>query len=397
MQALAPDSTAVVYLPVGCLRTSFAALRSSAVRTQAAEPLAELPLRAIAQDDGSFEVVDGFKRLARWLGAGATEIPVVLESARGAPASKALVLRSNAPARTLTAMDEARVIDSLVCEDGLTLAAIARLLGRRKAWVARRHALATRLVPAVQERLDEGRIGPSLAYAISALPAEDQEPLLGAVLRDPLKDCEALILVAAYRATDSERERLALLRDPLSTVRPEPEGPSAIGSLATRLEERLDRMRQALLDLSAFELPRAGLTDAERRRLEAQHHALLQLLGKTARALVPQATSDPEDPHDARPEDTSRSEPRPDADIGPAAGDAGGTTGAPPEQVGADRGAAPADRAPAPAALREPGHRPPRPAQPQDRPPHPLRGRLRPGQPGPGQRREQARAVPPGD
>jgi hypothetical protein len=358
MPALTTDLARVLRLPVNRLRTSFASLRSHVVSTTTGEPLADLPLRVVAQDDGCFEVIDGFKRLARSLREGASEVAAVLESASSPMHSKALLLRANAPPRTLTAMDEARVIDSLVREDGLTLAAAARLLGRRKAWAARRHALATRLAPAAQGRLDEGRIGPSLAYALSALPGKDQETVLDTLLRHRLKQRESLTLVAAWRAAGSERERSALVRDPLGTVRPQPDGPSPVGPLATRLEERISRLQQALLELSTFALPPSGLTDAERRRLEAQHHALLDQLGATARALLSPTTSDPmEDLDDRRPQDPSR---------------------LPRDRAVSLAGGAPPDPASPRTRLRDPRDRPPRPAQPQARPPGPARGGPRP-------------------
>jgi ParB-like chromosome segregation protein Spo0J len=349
-------------------------------QASASPPLGDLPLRVVPQADGSCEVVDGLKRLARWAAAGLTHVPVVVEEARSSAESKALLLRTNAPPRTLTAMDEARVIDSLVHEDGLTLTDAARLLGRRTAWVTRRHALAERLAPAAQEGLDHRRIGPSLAYALTPLSDPDQEKLLQATLRHHLKQREALTLVAAWRATDSEREHAALVRDPLAVVRPQPEGPSPIGPLATRLEERLARMQQALLELSTFALPDAGLTDAERRRLEAQHVRLLDQLETTARALLAPTTIEPrEDPRDdPRRQDTAPPE---------CNEEAGEETEAP------DPPGAPADPPPAPAGLRHPPDRRAHPAQPQARPEHPGRGGPQPAS-GAAAEREQARPLP---
>ena len=93
-------------------------------------------------DDDHFEVIDGFKCLERWRRDGLSRIPVVIESPRSWSEAKAALLQANAPPRTVTAMDEARVIASMVHEDGMTLSAVGRLLGRKKSWVARRHALA---------------------------------------------------------------------------------------------------------------------------------------------------------------------------------------------------------------------------------------------------------------
>jgi hypothetical protein len=48
--------------------------------------------------DGTYEVLDGFKRLARWACDGHTHVPVVAEDA--AVVAKARMLQANAPRRT---------------------------------------------------------------------------------------------------------------------------------------------------------------------------------------------------------------------------------------------------------------------------------------------------------
>ena len=55
------------------------------------------------------------------------------------------MLAANAPPRTTTAADEARVVASLIADDHLTVRAVAYHLARKPDWVARRHHLATRL------------------------------------------------------------------------------------------------------------------------------------------------------------------------------------------------------------------------------------------------------------
>ena len=71
--------------------------------------------------DGTYEVLDGFKRLARWRGEGHTHVPVVVEEdARARVVGKARLLEANAPRRTLSPMDEARVVRSLADDDQLS-------------------------------------------------------------------------------------------------------------------------------------------------------------------------------------------------------------------------------------------------------------------------------------
>ena len=389
------------------LRTSLAPLRSSATPPpQGAPVLAEMPLRVAAQPDGCFEVLDGFKRLAHWIAAGRREVPIVVEQAGSAIDQKLLLLRANAPPRRTTAMDEARVVDSLVLEDQQSESAIARRLGRRTAWVSRRLVLARRLAPSLQGQLDRGQIGPSVAYALCGLPHKDQEALEGAARRDRLTTRQSLALIATFRSATAS-ERVALLAEPLETVSPDPPRP-ALGPLCVRLEERLRRIQQALLDLASFEIPTCGLSPAERRRVEAQHLATLDRLHTTARAAaVPPVpapthhTQEEEEDERREPEVRQERRERRDADRArpePGSGRAELAAGAEPAAGGFEGPrprAAPAD----PRCLRAPRHaaqdRPRRGPRPQDGAPGPRAGggehRHDPPLHGPGQ---QARPLP---
>src|ERR1019366_6941144 len=151
-------------------------------------------------------VRDGFKRLERWRAEGVARVPVVVERAPRVVDQKRLLLAANAPARTLTAIDEARVVCSLIEDDKLTRLAVARLLGRKVAWGERRGALGTRLCPRGERRVAHGAIGPSLAHALCGVSAKDQEALVASIERHELKAREAVCLVSAFRvAHKSER------------------------------------------------------------------------------------------------------------------------------------------------------------------------------------------------
>ncbi len=119
--------TRVLDLPIAHLATTLAPLRGP--RTDPASPLAPLPVRVAASEDRTYEVLDGFKRVARWIADGHTHVPAVVEDAPGV-VRKARLLEANAPRRTLSAMDEARVVRSLADDDQLTAPQMAKLLGR---------------------------------------------------------------------------------------------------------------------------------------------------------------------------------------------------------------------------------------------------------------------------
>jgi ParB-like chromosome segregation protein Spo0J len=155
----------VLDVPIDRLATTLAPLRGP--RTDLASPLAPLPLRVAPTDAGTYEVLDGFKRLAHWTRAGHRQVPVVVEDATGIVA-KARLLEANAPRRTLSPMDEARVVRSLADDDHLTPTQIAKLLGRGRGWVDRRLTLGRRLAPDVEAHVDAGRLSATTATAPAA-------------------------------------------------------------------------------------------------------------------------------------------------------------------------------------------------------------------------------------
>ena len=189
--------TGVRELPVARLATTLAPLRGP--RTDAASALAPLPLRVAATGDGTYEVLDGFKRLATWTRAGHTHVPVVVEDAPGV-VGKARLLEANAPRRTLSPMDEARVVRALADDDQLSPAQIAKLLGRGRGWVDRRLTLGRRLAPAVAGHVDAGRLSATTATTLAAVSRGDQPRLADAILRHGLRTREADVFLLARRA-----------------------------------------------------------------------------------------------------------------------------------------------------------------------------------------------------
>jgi len=265
-------------LPVELLSTSHERLRPGKVVSDEIDGLADLPLRVAVGRDGTYEVLDGFKRLERWRLAGITDVPVVVESCE-AVEQKRLLLLANGGRRTVTPMDEALVVQSLMDDDGFTPKAVSKLLGRRLAWVMRRRNLAKGLSRQAAERVATNRLGVSLAETLTGVAADEQDQVLDAVDQHGLRVREAVLLVETYcGATPSERR--ALLQDPLPSVRPPEE--SWFSPRAVAIEDQLTAVIRTLEDLQSFEMP-ADLAPAEERRLTALYRSVLQTLEQTVR------------------------------------------------------------------------------------------------------------------
>ena len=322
----------VGFLPIGQLRTSYSCLRPGAIH-HLPNDTAELPIRVVPADDGTYEVLDGFKRLKTWREQGQECIPVVLERPGRTEEHKRLLLEANSPKRTLTALDEARVAHSLMNEEGLTPNRIVRLLERKPQWVARRMDIAKHLSATAEDKLARGAIGPTLAHALCALSGKEQDAVLSSIDKNSLKAREALALVATYRVAD-EIDRHELLKAPLGWVRAEPTPTPTTSPDATELEKRLEHIREALVSLANFVIP-PELAPAEQRRLDARLQSVLDQLQQTACALGiehegPNLTGDQHDRQETRttePTTFNQTPPRKSHDLG---GDPGRDRQAPP-------------------------------------------------------------------
>ena len=171
----AEAAATICFLPADRLRTTYAPLRPGAPMRLPDEG-AELPIRVVPTEEDTYEVIDGFKRLERWREQGHSLIPAVVEPPSSPEEHKRLLLLTNSPPRTLTALDEARVVCSLMSEEGLSQARIARKLGHKPRWVARRVDIGTRLSATAEEKLAQGTIGPTFAHALSFLLGSPHHP-----------------------------------------------------------------------------------------------------------------------------------------------------------------------------------------------------------------------------
>lgn len=262
-------------VPMEKFRTTLASLRSQVpTRTNG---LSELPIRVVPsrKEPGCFEVVDGFKRLQAARDSGIEKLTVVVEDAEG-PEAKALLLRANASAKTLTPMDEARVVASLVNEDTLTIRAAAKLLKRRQPWASKRYALARKLPLELHRSVDEGRLPVSVAYGLTAFRKRQQIEIARVILKVGLSATNSMAVLATYRSLEDEPQRRRLLRDPLGTLQEfsQARPPSlALSSVASRKLGCYRELSGLLEQFSLEPLPET-ISPAERRLLVAERSLL---------------------------------------------------------------------------------------------------------------------------
>ena len=265
---------------INAVQTSLSPLRSKTSLGQA-DGLTPMPIRVIRFPDAPerFEVIDGFKRLKAAREASLEEISIVIDEVSDVKEAKRLILQSNSPKRTLSAMDEARVVKSLVDEHGLTLTATSKFLGRKCAWTSKRYTLAKRLDASLQNALDEKRLTVSVAYSLCRFGKKEQVRIAHAIRQGGLSSTNGLALIATYCALDGESEKKDLLRDPMGTLSDLAVSKNPALPLSETASGKLDRYRKLGALLKEFQDDAVGetvspaearLLNAERKFIEAQ-------------------------------------------------------------------------------------------------------------------------------
>jgi len=128
-----------------------------------------------------FEIVAGERRFRAAGMAGLTLIPAILRDVSDTDMLVDAVIE-NLQRSNVTPMEEARAFAALSKDHGLSAAEIARQIGQSPRQVQQRIALISRLCAEAQTAIEEGRLRPSYARALTQAPAVMQSNLLGRIL-----------------------------------------------------------------------------------------------------------------------------------------------------------------------------------------------------------------------
>jgi hypothetical protein len=223
------------------------------------------PLMAVARDDGTRVLVDGYRRVRVLARLGINTARTLVVSAEE-PEALAWMHRL-ARANRRTALEEGWLVRELA-RAGWTLDRIGDTLGRCKSWVSRRLGLADGLSDVIAETIRRGTL---CAHGVmrSVLPlaranANDAERIVAALslasVRVTSRQLETLWL--AYKRGDAElRERIAatpllFLRAHTQTAATPPET-SVLASLR-RAEHALGQAHTVMLASQSHEAPLGG-------------------------------------------------------------------------------------------------------------------------------------------
>ena len=244
----------------------------------------EEPLFGVDGPEGRL-LLDGFRRHRCATKLGIECVPYV---SRGQDTAQGIAsLLSARRQRTLTILEQARFVDELLCAHEMTLADVAEMLSRSKAWVSTRRNLLKEMSPAIQEILFRGQL-PVYSYMVTLRPfmrmngagVKEVESFVQAVAGTKLSVREIELLAHGYfRGPTSLRQAIEQgnwkwTLEQMQAVGEDPEGVNDFERGLLRDLERLLRSMQSVI-------ARCDSANLETRGFYAQANLLLaSLLGR---------------------------------------------------------------------------------------------------------------------
>lgn len=167
------------------------------------------PVLVWTREDGKYQILSGHYRVRA---VRRLKQPVI--ACRVCPCDRhtALVIycTANILTRSISALEEALILHTLLKEGGFTMEGAGKLWGRSKSWVSRRIKLLTALDPQIKESLLRGGLKPRLAQELAMLPqGNQQERVLAIIRREHLNKDEACKLIQWWQKA-AEEDRLLL-------------------------------------------------------------------------------------------------------------------------------------------------------------------------------------------
>ena len=173
------------------------------------------PVMVVRDDNGIYEMVDGFKRLRAGRRLGLTDLLAKVIS-YGERALKAAMITFNLKGRTISELEQGLVLKSLYRENHLPQKEIAVLLGRHKSYVSRRIALVEKLSDEVLTHIRLGLINVTIGRELSRLPRGNQNRTLEAILKHKLDTRESNRLITLLlKEPDYNHEKILYFPEPI--------------------------------------------------------------------------------------------------------------------------------------------------------------------------------------
>jgi len=170
------------------------------------ESLGMLHPLVVLKHNGSYEIIDGFKRLYASEKLEKKELNCrILDVSLSQ--GKALQINFNRKTSSIIDYEEACIIYSLKTQDGLTGREIANCLSQSTSWVSRRLSIIEKLDPRVADQIKMGLIRHSHAREIIKLPRGNQHEISGQIIKLGLNSRDSSLLVDAWTKAKNRKDQ----------------------------------------------------------------------------------------------------------------------------------------------------------------------------------------------
>jgi ParB/RepB/Spo0J family partition protein len=190
---------------------------AEAAMTGSFQRFGQLTPLVVCLREETYEVLDGFKRLAAARTLGLKTVTTRLLQADDRVAKAAIHGLNQTGSRTQE-WEEAWIVHALIREDGMTQVDVAELLCRHKSWVCRRLALVEKLADPAREDLRLGLLSTTAARSLVRLPAGNQADVLATLHRDELTAAQLEGVVDLLLTAPGQTQREYILAQPLQAL-----------------------------------------------------------------------------------------------------------------------------------------------------------------------------------
>jgi len=268
----------VANIPIESIYTRLSFLRTGTGASLKNGLVLEEPLTVIPNGEGSYELVDGFKRLASLRQNGTTEVPVIIQD-WDLRKAKAMVAVLNSRRKTMTFYEECSLVLELHQEERQSIAEIAKSLGHDCNWVHRRLMVKSAMAPGLHPFLEAGQLKPTAACDLARLAHEEQMALFLSAREQKLTVQEVGAAVNLMLSLPPE-ERGAVAEDPASSLREPVPAETESEDSASEIERLAAAMDQVVRKLRGLDGQVNGLCpkSTEARVLEAAVRRLISEL-----------------------------------------------------------------------------------------------------------------------
>jgi len=178
----------------------------------------------VGMADGAYRILDGQARLEACARAGISEMHAIVSTADGEVEQMKLALLLSTIREEGGAISEGEFINELISTHGVTRRELTKFLGKSKAWLSKRQALAVNLSDSVKGMVADGAVCARTAEEIAKLPIEFQTEFATNAVREGLSKTDVGQLVRLYRMPQTSDEcRKAIIESPMSVLSTLPE------------------------------------------------------------------------------------------------------------------------------------------------------------------------------